>query len=97
MHGVVTVVHHFDIVDFTVLIGSALEIGIIGGAALGHVVGNRPGAVADTLIGAVACNVLINVVIFNPWFGGAFSLAPVACALATITALARWPAPDAPG
>jgi uncharacterized membrane protein len=38
----------------------------------------------------------INVVVFNPWFGGAFSLAPVACALAMITALARWPAPDAP-
>jgi len=36
------------------------------------------------------------VVVFNPWFGGAFSLALVACALATITALARWPAPDAP-
>ena len=30
----------------------------------------------------------INVVVFNPWFGGAFSLAPVACALAMITALA---------
>jgi uncharacterized membrane protein len=38
----------------------------------------------------------INVVVFNPWFGGAFSLAPVACALAMVTALARWPAPDAP-
>jgi uncharacterized membrane protein len=38
----------------------------------------------------------INVVVFNPWFGGAFSLAPVACALAMITALARWPAPEAP-
>ena len=38
----------------------------------------------------------INVVVFNPWFGGAFSLAPVACALAMLTALARWPAPDAP-
>lgn len=37
----------------------------------------------------------INVVVFNPWFGGAFSLAPVACALAMITALARWPAPEA--
>jgi uncharacterized membrane protein len=30
----------------------------------------------------------INVVVFNPWFGGAFSLAPVACALAMLTALA---------
>jgi uncharacterized membrane protein len=38
----------------------------------------------------------MNVVVFNPWFGGAFSLAPVACALAMITALARWPAPEAP-
>jgi uncharacterized membrane protein len=38
----------------------------------------------------------INVVVFNPWFGGAFSLAPTACALAMITALARWPAPDSP-
>ena len=38
----------------------------------------------------------INVVVFNPWFGGAFSLAPVACALAMLTALARWPAPDVP-
>jgi uncharacterized membrane protein len=37
----------------------------------------------------------INVVVFNPWFGGAFSLAPLACALAMITALARWPAPEA--
>ena len=37
----------------------------------------------------------INVVVFNPWFGGAFSFAPVACALAMVTALARWPAPDA--
>jgi uncharacterized membrane protein len=36
----------------------------------------------------------INVVVFNPWFGGAFTLAPVACALAMITALARWPAPE---
>jgi uncharacterized membrane protein len=36
----------------------------------------------------------INVVVFNPWFGGAFSLAPTACALAMITALARWPAPE---
>jgi hypothetical protein len=39
----------------------------------------------------------INVIVFNPWFGGAFALAPVACALAMITALARWPAPEAPG
>src|SRR5687767_2789376 len=38
----------------------------------------------------------INVVVFNPWFGGAFLLAPVVCALAMITALARWPAPEAP-
>ena len=38
----------------------------------------------------------INVVVFNPWFGGAFSLAPAACALAMLTALARWPAPDVP-
>jgi uncharacterized membrane protein len=38
----------------------------------------------------------INVVVFNPWFGGAFSLAPVACALAMINALARWPAPESP-
>jgi uncharacterized membrane protein len=38
----------------------------------------------------------INVVVFNPWFGGAFSLAPVTCALAMLTALARWPAPGAP-
>jgi uncharacterized membrane protein len=38
----------------------------------------------------------LNVVVFNPWFGGAFSLAPVACALAMLTALVRWPAPDAP-
>jgi uncharacterized membrane protein len=38
----------------------------------------------------------INVVVFNPWFGRAFSLAPVACALAMITALARWPAPECP-
>jgi uncharacterized membrane protein len=37
----------------------------------------------------------INVVVFNPWFGGAFSLAPIACALAMLTALARRPAPDA--
>jgi uncharacterized membrane protein len=37
-----------------------------------------------------------NVVVFNPWFGGAFSLVPVACALAMVTALARWPAPDSP-
>jgi uncharacterized membrane protein len=38
----------------------------------------------------------INVVVFNPWFGGAFSLAPVACALAMITALASRFTPDAP-
>jgi uncharacterized membrane protein len=38
----------------------------------------------------------INVVVFNPWFGGAFSFAPAVCALAMVTALARWPAADAP-
>jgi uncharacterized membrane protein len=38
----------------------------------------------------------INVVVFNPWFGRPFSLAPVACALAMLIALARWPAPDVP-
>ena len=36
----------------------------------------------------------VNVVVFNPWFGGAFSLAAVACVLTMITALACWPAPD---
>jgi uncharacterized membrane protein len=38
----------------------------------------------------------INVVVFNPWFGGAFSLAPAVCAIAMVTAVARWPAPDVP-
>jgi uncharacterized membrane protein len=138
-----------------VIIGSALVIGVVCGAALGRVVSNRTGAVVGALVGAVAClgfaylltagllipsvttsSVLtvaaavlcglqgglfyafstavmsalgrqphpsgmaamqtINVVVFNPWFGGAFTLAPVACALAVITALARWPALEAP-
>jgi uncharacterized membrane protein len=38
----------------------------------------------------------INIVVFNPWFTGVFCLAPVACVLAMITALARWPAPETP-
>jgi len=137
------------------VIGGALVIGGLLGAALGRVIGNRTGAVVGAVISAAACLAYayllntavlipavtatsmmtvaaavltglegglfyafstavmtalsrqphpsgmmtmqtINVVVFNPWFGAAFSLAPAACALAMITALARWPAPDAP-
>jgi uncharacterized membrane protein len=137
------------------LIGSSLVIGVVAGAALGRVVGDRKGAVVGTLVGAFACLVYayllsagllvptvtisstltvvaallcglqgglfyafstavmlalarqphpsgmatmqtINVVVFNPWFGGAFSLAPAVCVLAMVTALARWRAPDVP-
>ena len=137
------------------VIGGALVIGGLLGAALGRVIGHRTGGVVGAVIGIAACLVYayllnggvlrptvtassmltavaavltglqgglfyafstavmtalsrqphpsgmatmqtINVVVFNPWFGGAFSLAPVACALAMLTALARWPAPDVP-
>ena len=137
------------------VIGGALVIGGLLGAALGRVIGHRTGTVVGAVISTAACLVYayllnagvliptvtaspmltvvaavlaglqgglfyafssavmtalsrqphpsgmatmqtINVVVFNPWFGGAFSLAPVASALAMLTALARWPAPDVP-
>ena len=32
----------------------------------------------------------INVVVFNPWFGGAFTITAIACVLVTIVSIFRW-------
>ena len=80
----------------TLTVGAAVLCGLQGGLFYAFSTAVMLALARQPHPSGMAAMQTINVVVFNPWFGGAFSLAPVACALAMITALARWPAPETP-
>lgn len=76
-------------------IAAALLCGLQGGVFYAFSTGVMPALARQPHPSGMDAMATINVVVFNPWFGAAFSLAPVTCAFAVITALGR-STPEAP-